>query len=99
LGVNVRSSAAAEKGGEGMALKIFTGAKPFLKAGIKPFGITEIEMLPLRCSICSRIYPVGCFKEGFFVNMILPSDFVMILPMMAAEFNPFSLSFVTNSSA
>jgi hypothetical protein len=25
--------------------KIFTGAKPFLKAGIKPFGITEIEML------------------------------------------------------
>jgi hypothetical protein len=28
-----------------MALKIFTGAKPFLKAGIKPFGITEIEML------------------------------------------------------
>jgi hypothetical protein len=30
-----------------MALKIFTGAKPFLKAGIKPFGITEIEMLPL----------------------------------------------------
>jgi hypothetical protein len=33
------------KSGEGMALKIFTGAKPFLKAGIKPFGITEIEML------------------------------------------------------
>jgi hypothetical protein len=29
-----------------MALKIFTGAKPFLKAGIKPFDITEIEMLP-----------------------------------------------------
>jgi hypothetical protein len=27
-------------------LKIFTGAKPFQKAGIKPFGITEIEMLP-----------------------------------------------------
>ena len=23
------------------------GAKPFLKADIKPFGITEIEMLPL----------------------------------------------------
>jgi hypothetical protein len=46
LGVSARSSAAAEKSGEGMALKIFTGAKPFLKAGIKPFGITEIEMLP-----------------------------------------------------
>jgi hypothetical protein len=29
-----------------MALKIFTGAKPSQKAGIKPFGITEIEMLP-----------------------------------------------------
>jgi hypothetical protein len=27
-------------------IKIFTGAKPFLKAGIKPFGITEIEMIP-----------------------------------------------------
>jgi hypothetical protein len=26
--------------------KIFTGAKPFLKAHIKPFGITEMEMLP-----------------------------------------------------
>jgi hypothetical protein len=37
-------------------IKIFTGAKPFLKAGIKLFGITEIEMLPLSCkrplSIC-----------------------------------------------
>jgi hypothetical protein len=29
-----------------MAYKIFTGAKPFLKAGIKPFGITEIRILP-----------------------------------------------------
>jgi hypothetical protein len=28
----------------GMSYKIFTGAKPFLKAGLKPFGITEIEM-------------------------------------------------------
>ena len=46
MGVNARSSAAAEKSGEGMALKIFTGAKPFLKADIKPFGITGIEMLP-----------------------------------------------------
>jgi outer membrane lipoprotein-sorting protein len=33
-----------------MALKIFTGAKPFLKAYIKPFGITEIEMLTYRSS-------------------------------------------------
>jgi hypothetical protein len=30
-----------------MAYKIFTGAKPFLKANIKPFGITEI-----RCFLC-----------------------------------------------
>jgi hypothetical protein len=28
-----------------MALKIFTGAKPFLKAYMKPFDITEIRML------------------------------------------------------
>jgi len=35
---------AAEKGGKGMALKIFTEAKPFLKADIKPFCITEIKM-------------------------------------------------------
>jgi hypothetical protein len=28
-----------------MAYKIFTGAKPFLKTYIKPFDITEIEML------------------------------------------------------
>jgi hypothetical protein len=47
LGVNVRSSAAAEKSGEGMALKIFTGAKPFLKANIMPFDITEIGTLPV----------------------------------------------------
>jgi hypothetical protein len=45
MGVNGRSSAAAEKSGEGMALKIFTGAKPSLKADIKPFDITEIRML------------------------------------------------------
>ena len=32
LGINGRSSTAAEKSGEGMALKIFTGTKPFLKA-------------------------------------------------------------------
>jgi hypothetical protein len=45
LGVSARSSAAAEKSGEGMAKKIFTGAKPFLKTKIKPFGIKEIRML------------------------------------------------------
>jgi len=28
-----------------MALKIFTEARPFLKAYLKPFGITEIRML------------------------------------------------------
>jgi hypothetical protein len=36
---------AAEKGGKGMALKIFTGTKPFPKADREPFGIPEIEML------------------------------------------------------
>ena len=46
MGVDACSSTAAEKSGEGMALKIFTGAKPFLKAYIKPLNITEIEMLP-----------------------------------------------------
>ena len=45
LGVNVRSSTAAEKNGEGMALKIFTEARPSSKAYMKPFGITQIEML------------------------------------------------------
>jgi hypothetical protein len=31
-----------------MALKIFTGAKPFLKAYMKPLDITEIRMLTLE---------------------------------------------------
>jgi hypothetical protein len=31
-----------------MALKIFTEAKPFLKAYIKPFDITEIRMLSIQ---------------------------------------------------
>jgi hypothetical protein len=38
---------AAEKGGEGMALRIFTGAKPFLKASVKLVDITGIRMLTL----------------------------------------------------
>ena len=37
---------AAEKDGEGMALKIFTGAKPFQKARIKMVDITGLGMLP-----------------------------------------------------
>jgi hypothetical protein len=41
----VRSSTAAEKSGEGMALKIFTEAKPFLKVNLKALGITEMERL------------------------------------------------------
>jgi hypothetical protein len=41
MGVNARSSAAAEKSGEGVALKIFTGAMPFLKADIKPLVSRE----------------------------------------------------------
>jgi len=52
--VNERSSTAAEKGGEGMASKMFTGAKPFLNADIKPFGITEKMMLTqLICRLTS----------------------------------------------
>jgi hypothetical protein len=47
-GVNGRSSAAAEKGGERMAFKIFTGAKPFLKAHRKPLAITKLEMLTFQ---------------------------------------------------
>jgi len=39
LGVNMRSSTAAEKSGEEMALKIFTEARPLLKANIKSFKI------------------------------------------------------------
>jgi hypothetical protein len=45
-------------------IKIFTGAKPFLKANIKPFGIMEIRMLTQ-------------WKKGLFLNvqcvMLLPS--------------------------
>jgi hypothetical protein len=46
LRVNERSSTAAEKSGEGMAIKIFTGANPFLKAYKKSFDIAEIRWLP-----------------------------------------------------
>jgi hypothetical protein len=49
-----------------MALKIFTGAKAFLKAGIKPFGITEIEMLPSHCSIPDRKCPEMDISGFFF---------------------------------
>jgi hypothetical protein len=48
-GLEIRTSmgteAKVEESGEGMAVKIFTGAKPFPKAYIKPLDITEIEML------------------------------------------------------
>jgi len=45
LEVNERSSGAAEKSSEGMALKIFTGAKPFPKANTRLFEITGTIML------------------------------------------------------
>ena len=45
IGSNCAQFRAAEKSSEEMALKIFTEAKPFLKAYIKPFDITEIRML------------------------------------------------------
>jgi hypothetical protein len=62
MGVNARSSGAAEKRGEGMALKIFTGAKPFLKASIKPFGITDIEMPTLERLFLTS--PFSCDISG-----------------------------------
>jgi hypothetical protein len=65
LGVNARSSAAAEKSGEGMALKIFTGAKPFLKADIKPFGITGIEMLPSRIELFLDFFATYWLKVSY----------------------------------
>ena len=63
LRVNERSSAAAEKSGEGMAFKIFTGAKPFLKAYIKPFDITVIRMLPL-CCVCFFFYLIDKMEDN-----------------------------------
>jgi len=55
---------AAEKGGKGMALKIFTGAKPFPKALIKPFDITEMGMLPLTQESLVGILFLQDKKEG-----------------------------------
>jgi hypothetical protein len=45
MGIKVRSSTPPRRAENGMALKIFTGAKPFLKAHINPFG-AEMEMFP-----------------------------------------------------
>jgi hypothetical protein len=39
-----------------MALKIFTEAKPFLKADMKPFDITEMELLQQPGSIQPKYY-------------------------------------------
>jgi hypothetical protein len=33
-----------------MAYKIFTDAKPFLKADIRPFNVTEMRMLTMKQS-------------------------------------------------
>ena len=41
----------AEKDGKGMALKIFTGAKPFPKIDSWPSGITEIAMLTINAEV------------------------------------------------
>jgi hypothetical protein len=43
-----------------MALKIFTEAKPFLKAYMKPFDITEIRMLTSDIdNFDNFVYPFG----------------------------------------
>jgi len=68
LRVNARSSTAAEKSGEGMALKIFTGARPFLKAYIKPFDIMEIRML----AQAEKKLPVPCFF--YRINEVIQSN-------------------------
>jgi hypothetical protein len=39
---------AAKKEWKGMAVKIFTGTKPFQKAYFVPFGIIEIEILSFK---------------------------------------------------
>ena len=62
IGINARSSAAAEKSGEGMAEKIFTGAKLSLKDIIKPFGIAEIEMPTLERLFLTS--PFSCDISG-----------------------------------
>jgi gamma-glutamyltranspeptidase/glutathione hydrolase len=57
-----------------MALKIFTGAKPFSKADMKPFGVTKIEMpAPRSCfltgdKIWSRL---ARMKKTFFHGLIV----------------------------
>ena len=91
----MRSSAAAEKSGKGMALKICTGAKPFLKAIIKPFDITEIRKLPLqdwkqilsrdekdflrRILLQMKDYSVGDELVGFAIGHI-ECEFVILQP-------------------
>jgi hypothetical protein len=47
VGCSCAQFSAAEKGGKGMALKIFTEARPSPGANIKPFGIREIEMFTM----------------------------------------------------
>jgi hypothetical protein len=42
-----------------MAYKIFTGAKPFLKADIRPFNVTEMRMLTERRRNLSMIGETG----------------------------------------
>ena len=61
--VGVKGRRAAEKGGKGMALRIFTGAKPFLKA--LSSGITERGMLPHLTWIFENIRGVpGCISPS-----------------------------------
>jgi hypothetical protein len=42
-----------------MAYKIFTGAKPFLKADIRPFNVTEMRMLTILEADASGIKESG----------------------------------------
>jgi hypothetical protein len=47
-----------------MAYKIFTGAKPFLKADIRPFNVKEMRMLTICvCDLTPELWD-SKLKEG-----------------------------------
>ncbi len=48
LAITIRTSRESDAQAVSSTTKIFKGAKPSLKADMKPVGFTEIEMLPKR---------------------------------------------------
>jgi hypothetical protein len=53
--------------------KIFTGAKPFLKADIKPSGITEIGMLPPSKKVFADVRTIS--KTWPSISFLAPTQF------------------------